>query len=143
MKEHNAFLRGLHTFGKGKWKEISQHFVPSRTCTQVASHAQKYYERAKSTAMANPNRKKSMFDIRLEGSGESPHVAAAPTTVDDDVDEPVTAPMPTPSRTPVLDAADMYTIASPYLLYNYLLMMRSASHFYTIPQARYPLYYTH
>lgn len=39
------FLLGLEKYGKGDWKNISRNFVVSKTSTQVASHAQKYYLR--------------------------------------------------------------------------------------------------
>jgi SHAQKYF class myb-like DNA-binding protein len=44
-EEHMQFLRGLHAFGRGQWKQISKYYVPSRTPTQVASHAQKHFLR--------------------------------------------------------------------------------------------------
>jgi len=40
--EHKNFLRGLHRFGRGRWKEVST-LIKTRTSTQVASHAQKYF----------------------------------------------------------------------------------------------------
>ncbi|KAK4403352.1 Transcription factor DIVARICATA [Sesamum angolense] len=43
--EHRRFLLGLQKYGKGDWRSISRHFVVSKTPTQVASHAQKYYLR--------------------------------------------------------------------------------------------------
>lgn len=39
------FLMGLEKYGKGDWRNISRNFVISKTPTQVASHAQKYYLR--------------------------------------------------------------------------------------------------
>ncbi|XP_010258762.1 PREDICTED: transcription factor MYB1R1-like isoform X2 [Nelumbo nucifera] len=59
-EEHRTFLAGLESLGKGDWRGISRNFVPSRTPTQVASHAQKYFLR-----QATSNRKKrrsSLFD---------------------------------------------------------------------------------
>jgi SHAQKYF class myb-like DNA-binding protein len=59
-EEHLLFLKGLNEFGKGKWKDISTHYVKTRSCIQVASHAQKYFIRC-----ANKSKKKnrkSMFD---------------------------------------------------------------------------------
>ncbi|KAB1224228.1 Transcription factor DIVARICATA [Morella rubra] len=44
-KEHRAFLVGIQTLGKGDWRGIAKNFVPTRTPTQVASHAQKYFLR--------------------------------------------------------------------------------------------------
>ncbi|KDD72953.1 hypothetical protein H632_c2698p1, partial [Helicosporidium sp. ATCC 50920] len=43
--EHTQFLHGLRALGKGQWKQISKYYVPTRTATQVASHAQKHFLR--------------------------------------------------------------------------------------------------
>ncbi|XP_074319481.1 transcription factor MYB1R1-like [Silene latifolia] len=62
VEEHKLFLKGLNKVGKGNWRCISRNFVKTRTSTQVASHAQKYFNR-----MNNPNpgrrRRSSIFDI--------------------------------------------------------------------------------
>ncbi|KAL1557315.1 transcription factor KUA1-like [Salvia divinorum] len=44
-EEHGLFLIGLEKLGKGNWRGISRNFVTTRTSTQVASHAQKYFLR--------------------------------------------------------------------------------------------------
>lgn len=44
-EEHRRFLLGLERHGKGDWRNISRNFVISKTPTQVASHAQKYFLR--------------------------------------------------------------------------------------------------
>ncbi|KAK4753743.1 hypothetical protein SAY87_001847 [Trapa incisa] len=44
-EEHRMFLVGLQRYGKGDWRSISRNAVVSRTPTQVASHAQKYFLR--------------------------------------------------------------------------------------------------
>ncbi|KAF2311390.1 hypothetical protein GH714_022217 [Hevea brasiliensis] len=44
-EEHKLFLLGLQKVGKGDWRGISRNFVKTRTPTQVASHAQKYFLR--------------------------------------------------------------------------------------------------
>ncbi|KAL2479513.1 Duplicated homeodomain-like superfamily protein [Abeliophyllum distichum] len=44
-EEHRQFLLGLKKYGKGDWRNISRNFVRTRTPTQVASHAQKYFIR--------------------------------------------------------------------------------------------------
>ncbi|XP_039690560.1 transcription factor MYB1R1 [Medicago truncatula] len=41
--EHKLFLKGLKKHGKGRWKDISKEFVVTKTPTQIASHAQKYF----------------------------------------------------------------------------------------------------
>ncbi|CAD5164851.1 unnamed protein product [Musa acuminata subsp. malaccensis] len=59
--EHRMFLMGLQKLGKGDWRGIARNFVVSRTPTQVASHAQKYFIRR-----SNASRRKrhsSLFDI--------------------------------------------------------------------------------
>ncbi|XP_010543616.1 PREDICTED: transcription factor DIVARICATA-like isoform X2 [Tarenaya hassleriana] len=43
--EHRLFLIGLGKYGRGDWRSISRNVVVSRTPTQVASHAQKYFLR--------------------------------------------------------------------------------------------------
>lgn len=45
VDEHYAFLQGLEKLGRGNWRGISRFFVPTRTPTQVASHAQKHFLR--------------------------------------------------------------------------------------------------
>nr|AIA59800.1 transcription factor MYB1R1 [Lycoris radiata] len=62
-EEHRTFLAGLQKLGKGDWRGISRNFVITRTPTQVASHAQKYFLR-----QTNPNKKKrrsSLFDVGI------------------------------------------------------------------------------
>ncbi|KAJ0841728.1 putative transcription factor MYB-HB-like family [Helianthus annuus] len=45
VEEHKRFLQGLEIYGKGDWRSISRMMVVTRTATQVASHAQKYFLR--------------------------------------------------------------------------------------------------
>ena len=47
--EHACFLQGLSDLGRGKWRAVSKNYVPSRTPTQIASHAQKYFQRMTSS----------------------------------------------------------------------------------------------
>ncbi|KAL5748023.1 hypothetical protein ACOSQ2_025320 [Xanthoceras sorbifolium] len=59
--EHKQFLMGLKKHGKGDWRNISRNFVTSRTPTQVASHAQKYFIRQLSGG--KDKRRASIHDI--------------------------------------------------------------------------------
>jgi SHAQKYF class myb-like DNA-binding protein len=61
-EEHRLFLLGLTKFGKGDWRSISRNFVVSRTPTQVASHAQKYFIRLNSLNKKD-KRRSSIHDI--------------------------------------------------------------------------------
>ncbi|KAG5607787.1 hypothetical protein H5410_029279, partial [Solanum commersonii] len=59
--EHRLFLIGLDKYGKGDWRSISRNVVVSRTPTQVASHAQKYFIRQQ--AMKKERKRSSIHDI--------------------------------------------------------------------------------
>lgn len=56
--EHLAFLVGLKKLGKGNWRGVSRYFVPTRTPTQVASHAQKHFLR-----LQGVSKRKSRFSL--------------------------------------------------------------------------------
>ncbi|KAH7283823.1 hypothetical protein KP509_34G025300 [Ceratopteris richardii] len=60
-EEHRLFLAGLQKLGKGDWRGISRKFVITRTPTQVASHAQKYFLRQ--CNVSKRKRRSSLFDI--------------------------------------------------------------------------------
>ncbi|KAJ7959737.1 Transcription factor DIVARICATA [Quillaja saponaria] len=60
-EEHKLFLLGLEKYGKGDWRNISRNFVITRTPTQVASHAQKYFIRQISGG--KDKRRASIHDI--------------------------------------------------------------------------------
>ncbi|KAL7608472.1 hypothetical protein Lser_V15G09664 [Lactuca serriola] len=60
-EEHRMFLMGLQKLGKGDWRGIARNYVISRTPTQVASHAQKYFIRQ--TNMSRRKRRSSLFDM--------------------------------------------------------------------------------
>ncbi|XP_052203901.1 transcription factor SRM1 [Diospyros lotus] len=66
--EHRLFLLGLDKYGKGDWRSISRNFVVSRTPTQVASHAQKYFIRLNS--MNKERRRSSIHDITSVNNGD-------------------------------------------------------------------------
>jgi SHAQKYF class myb-like DNA-binding protein len=63
-EEHRLFLLGLQKLGKGDWRGISRNFVQTRTPTQVASHAQKYFIRQSN--LNKRKRRSSLFDIISE-----------------------------------------------------------------------------
>ncbi|GER32463.1 homeodomain-like superfamily protein [Striga asiatica] len=58
--EHRLFLLGLEKYGKGDWKSISRYMVLTRNPTQVASHAQKHFERQEKEEQSKKRR--SIFD---------------------------------------------------------------------------------
>ncbi|KAF5842444.1 hypothetical protein DUNSADRAFT_7053 [Dunaliella salina] len=62
-EEHKLFLQGLTKFGKGDWRNIARTFVMTRTPTQVASHAQKYFIRLNSQNNKKDKRRASIHDI--------------------------------------------------------------------------------
>ena len=55
---------GLQKYGKGDWRSISRNAVVSRTPTQVASHAQKYFLRLNSINKKDKKRS-SIHDITM------------------------------------------------------------------------------
>nr|UKB40124.1 MYB transcription factor [Nigella damascena] len=66
--EHKLFLLGLKKYGKGDWRNISRNFVITRTPTQVASHAQKYFIRQHSGG--KDKRRSSIHDITTVNCSE-------------------------------------------------------------------------
>ncbi|KAL6579925.1 hypothetical protein OROMI_007949 [Orobanche minor] len=63
-EEHKLFLIGLKKIGKGDWRGISKNCVKTRTPTQVASHAQKYFLRRSN--LNRRRRRSSLFDITTD-----------------------------------------------------------------------------
>ncbi|KAH7404837.1 hypothetical protein KP509_15G045900 [Ceratopteris richardii] len=71
--EHRMFLVGLEKLGKGDWRGISRNFVPTRTPTQVASHAQKHFLRQSS--LNKRKRRSSLFDMTTPSPFSTPDQA--------------------------------------------------------------------
>ncbi|XP_027341891.1 transcription factor MYBS3 [Abrus precatorius] len=71
-EEHRLFLIGLQKLGKGDWRGIARRFVVSRTPTQVASHAQKYFIRQ--SHATRRKRRSSLFDMVPDMSSDPPSV---------------------------------------------------------------------
>lgn len=67
-EEHRMFLLGLQKLGKGDWRGISRNYVVSRTPTQVASHAQKYFIRQSN--VSRRKRRSSLFDIVADDASD-------------------------------------------------------------------------
>ncbi|KAL1193629.1 Transcription factor DIVARICATA [Cardamine amara subsp. amara] len=74
-EEHRQFLMGLKKYGKGDWRNIARNFVTSRTPTQVASHAQKYFIRQVNGG--KDKRRSSIHDITTVNIPDSPDAATA------------------------------------------------------------------
>ncbi|XP_025804405.1 transcription factor DIVARICATA-like [Panicum hallii] len=68
-EEHRDFLRGVNCLGRGAWKFISDYFVPSRTPAQLASHAQKYFDRIDKNELDDTRQRHSINDVRLVNHG--------------------------------------------------------------------------
>ncbi|XP_023748556.1 transcription factor DIVARICATA [Lactuca sativa] len=86
-EEHRRFLVGLQVHGKGDWRSISRNFVMTKTPTQVASHAQKYYARQHSDG--KEKRRPSIHDITIinhpDNSERSPPSINKPTGLPKDM----------------------------------------------------------
>ncbi|KAM3362844.1 transcription factor DIVARICATA-like [Capsicum galapagoense] len=63
QNEHQLFLMGLNKFERGYWKSISRYYFVSKTPTQVASYAQKYFSRQNSKTPVE-RRRPSINDIQ-------------------------------------------------------------------------------
>ncbi|CAI0417985.1 unnamed protein product [Linum tenue] len=68
-EEHRMFLLGLQKLGKGDWRGIARNYVISRTPTQVASHAQKYFIRQSN--VSRRKRRSSLFDIVADDAADT------------------------------------------------------------------------
>ena len=62
-EEHKQFLIGLKLFGRGDWRSVSHACIKTRTPAQIASHAQKYFQRQEVKAAGMAPRRASIHDI--------------------------------------------------------------------------------
>uniref|UniRef100_A0A1D1XLI1 Transcription factor MYBS1 n=1 Tax=Anthurium amnicola TaxID=1678845 RepID=A0A1D1XLI1_9ARAE len=103
-EEHKLFLLGLDKFGKGDWRSISRNFVVSRSPTQVASHAQKYFIRLNS--MNRDRRRASIHDITSVRNGD---VSSPQAPITGQMSPAVGPPVPHPAHPhPAMPAMAMY-----------------------------------
>ncbi|CAN0909641.1 Transcription factor DIVARICATA [Linum grandiflorum] len=81
--EHRRFLKGLMKYGKGDWRNISRNVVVTKTPTQVASHAQKYFLRQQLSGVKD-KRRPSIHDINTLNlaSWPVPGKRSSSTTID-------------------------------------------------------------
>ncbi|KAJ6711906.1 TRANSCRIPTION FACTOR KUA1 [Salix purpurea] len=91
------FLLGLQKLGKGDWRGIARNYVISRSPTQVASHAQKYFIRQSN--LSRRKRRSSLFDIVADEPLDTPMVSqdflsTNHPKADTQSDNPLPAPPP-------------------------------------------------
>ncbi|KAA8547612.1 hypothetical protein F0562_004041 [Nyssa sinensis] len=95
-EEHKLFLMGLNKYGKGDWRSISRYYVVTKSPTQVASHAQKFFRRKNSSTPAD-RRRPSIHDIQTVNSTSAtmPQRHRNPPNTEDPV--PISNPYGLPS----------------------------------------------
>ncbi|KAE8661837.1 Transcription factor MYB1R1 [Hibiscus syriacus] len=108
-EEHRMFLLGLQKLGKGDWRGISRNYVVSRTPTQVASHAQKYFIRQSN--VSRRKRRSSLFDIVADESDDTPMVsqdlfAADPPQAETQSNDQLRIPPPLDEEDESMDSND-------------------------------------
>ncbi|KAK7362134.1 hypothetical protein VNO77_04235 [Canavalia gladiata] len=108
--EHRLFLLGLQNVGKGDWRGISRNFVKTRTPTQVASHAQKYFLRRHT--QNRRRRRSSLFDITTDSVTESWTIKEEEQAVASVRPKPV-PPVPPSSKMAELDLNEKASAPAP------------------------------
>ncbi|CAK7356335.1 unnamed protein product [Dovyalis caffra] len=108
-EEHRMFLLGLQKLGKGDWRGIARNYVISRTPTQVASHAQKYFIRQSN--ISRRKRRSSLFDIIADEPADTPMVSqdflsTNHPQADAQSDNPMPAPPPLDEECESMDSTN-------------------------------------
>ncbi|KAL5231185.1 hypothetical protein ABZP36_029961 [Zizania latifolia] len=107
-EEHKMFLLGLNKLGKGDWRGISRNYVVSRTPTQVASHAQKYFIRQSN--VQRRKRRSSLFDMVIDDSDDQPLSHTSSQEVEENLEDAqavITAPVIPPAPVPILSSSSV------------------------------------
>ncbi|KAI3454573.1 hypothetical protein Pfo_011236 [Paulownia fortunei] len=94
-EEHKLFLIGLQKVGRGDWRGISRNYVKTRTPTQVASHAQKYFLRRSN--LNRRRRRSSLFDITTDSVTKMP-IEEGKNHQESPAQPPTTLPLPITSN---------------------------------------------
>lgn len=93
---------GLKKHGKGDWRNISRNFVFTRNPTQVASHAQKYYNRLNSGG--KDKRRSSIHDITTVNLPDD-----RPPSPSQSSSSPMLTPQPSTSNVAASPLSDQYS----------------------------------
>lgn len=130
-EEHSAFLEGLQQLGKGNWRAISRQFVPSKTPTQVASHAQKHFLRLQKKSNTTRGwRRKSRFDADYQDSKpSSPTVQSASQKQ---------VPLAIPSIDIPIVGGSLHNITAPLYLPPAVMLAYPSTEHFVQPQVLFP-----
>ncbi|XP_028770158.1 transcription factor MYBS3 [Neltuma alba] len=119
--EHRRFLVGLEKLGKGDWRGISRNYVTTRTPTQVASHAQKYFLRL--AAVNKKKRRSSLFDMAGIEEDVKSAIGSSKSEDNDQKDPSLTLTM----GLSLFEKRDKSEVTVPTWQHNNSLQMKSSS----------------
>ncbi|KAL4182608.1 hypothetical protein AMTRI_Chr11g151040 [Amborella trichopoda] len=97
--ERRLFLIGLQKYGKGSWKSISKLVIKTRTSTQVASHAQKYFIRQKALAEKKEKMRASVHDMSVDDLDTQANEELSSTELVSDMMHELLRPQVEPTQT--------------------------------------------